>query len=252
MTDHAHCPHWAGGADECCQCGHREQTDDLRDRVAEAVAGVEQALSDRAMYRLSGREVTAITDAVMPVIEAEQNEYEETVVGGLNERVIRLEKRLAYQKTRLLEALGMDPTRDWDDIRNAAACFRRQTETERDAREAENALLRRWARHHHHAAIRARHQIAAVAVQHLPETVAGVPTGLCAECEKPVPCPTRQAVPRPPEVCDCSPECPVNAGYAFGSYPDGQVLVTNPQEEPPPGTLRHGPNCPDPDSEVQR
>jgi hypothetical protein len=24
VTDHAHCPHWAGGADECCQCGHRE------------------------------------------------------------------------------------------------------------------------------------------------------------------------------------------------------------------------------------
>jgi len=41
--------------------------------------------------------------------------------------------RLAGHKAVLLDALGMDPTRDWDDIRNAAAGIRKQRDDQADA-----------------------------------------------------------------------------------------------------------------------
>ncbi|MFI2354673.1 hypothetical protein ACH5AG_08300 [Streptomyces anulatus] len=41
--------------------------------------------------------------------------------------------RLAKRRDELAEALGMEPTRDWDDIRNAAAGIRRSRDSMRDA-----------------------------------------------------------------------------------------------------------------------
>lgn len=41
--------------------------------------------------------------------------------------------RLANHKAAVTDALGMDPTRDWDDIRNAAAGIRRSRDSMRDA-----------------------------------------------------------------------------------------------------------------------
>jgi hypothetical protein len=43
--------------------------------------------------------------------------------------------RLASHKDKLLDALGMDPTRDWDDIRNAAAGIRKQRDVQAEALE---------------------------------------------------------------------------------------------------------------------
>lgn len=48
---------------------------------------------------------------------------------ALVERAQRAERVLAHHKATLLDALGMDPLRDWDDIANAARGIRR----ERDA-----------------------------------------------------------------------------------------------------------------------
>jgi hypothetical protein len=108
VTDHAHCPHWAGGADECCECGRREQADDLRERVAEAVRGAFEYASPGLPER--------VIDAVMPVIEADQAEYEETVVGSLNQRVIRAEKRAGRAEQVLAAVREYVETSDDDGI----------------------------------------------------------------------------------------------------------------------------------------
>jgi hypothetical protein len=49
------------------------------------------------------------------------------------DRAAALEQRLAHWRRELQQALGMDLTRDWDDIRNAAAGTRRSAQGKQDA-----------------------------------------------------------------------------------------------------------------------
>jgi hypothetical protein len=51
----------------------------------------------------------------------------------LVEQIRRAERRLDDRKADLLDALGMDPMRDWDDIVNATRCLREQRDERRQA-----------------------------------------------------------------------------------------------------------------------
>lgn len=85
--------------------------------------------------------------------------------------------------------------------------------------------MRSWARHWQWTAIGAQLAVNAVRELHVPETQGGLPTGKCGECGKPMPCPTIRAVPRRPDLCECLPDCPSNAGERMSSLPDGQVTI---------------------------
>lgn len=66
-------------------------------------------------------------------------------------------------------------------------------------------------RHWKWTAIGAGLKVQAVRELHRSEMSGGLATGKCAECSKPHPCPTAQAVARKPDgPCDCGPDCPTN------------------------------------------
>ena len=67
------------------------------------------------------------------------------------------------------------------------------------------------ARHWLWTAIRSGEKVRGAYELHRPEMRGGLPTGKCAECSKPHPCPTAQAVAREPDgPCACGPNCPKN------------------------------------------
>ncbi|WP_371500319.1 hypothetical protein OG871_27615 [Kitasatospora sp. NBC_00374] len=70
-----------------------------------------------------------------------------------------------------------------------------------------------WAQHWLHQAASRTTEADRARALHRPQALAGLPTGRCADCQEPTPCPTAQALPvriRWEETCACHPECPAN------------------------------------------
>lgn len=95
-------------------------TDDLRARVADAIAfhPSNRGGSLEQRERVAG----LLADAVMRVVEAEQAEYDETVVGGLNQRVIRAEKRAGRAEDAIERVRELHSPDDLTDPNGAKYC----------------------------------------------------------------------------------------------------------------------------------
>lgn len=92
-----------------------------------------------------------VTIDEQPVDWSRVNETQARAAGALRlaqERtdIARDMDRLAKRKHELLDALGMDHTRDWDDIRNAARGLRRERDAQGEALEQVRAARERIAR----------------------------------------------------------------------------------------------------------
>ncbi|WP_206602759.1 hypothetical protein [Streptomyces sp. M41(2017)] len=96
--------------------------------TVEIPANDTSAYLDPARGDLPGDARYEMTIAGKPVNWTQADELRARAVEAANERtdIARDMDRLAKWKRELTDALGMDPLRDWDDIRNAAAAIRKE------------------------------------------------------------------------------------------------------------------------------